>query len=68
MALLGEDCCFFSNKSGIVRDGIKKKQLRDRAQQLTHSQPTFLFVPRTHPTGGPSHPCLSGSNIPTMPH
>jgi hypothetical protein len=23
---LGEDCCFFTNKSGIVRGGIKKNQ------------------------------------------
>jgi hypothetical protein len=53
MLFLGEDCCFFINKSGIirdriviVRDGIKK--IRDRAQQLTSSQPTntlsFLYT------------------------
>jgi hypothetical protein len=40
---LGEDCCFFTNKSGIVSDGIKKKNLRDKAQQLTSSQPTNIL-------------------------
>jgi hypothetical protein len=37
---LGEYCCFFTNKPDIVRDGVKK--LRDRAQQLTSSQPHIL--------------------------
>jgi hypothetical protein len=38
---LGEDCCFFTNKSGIVRHGVKK--LKDRAQQLTSSQSTNIL-------------------------
>jgi hypothetical protein len=41
---LGKDCCFFTNKFGVLRDGIKKKKnLRDRAQQLTSSQPTDIL-------------------------
>jgi hypothetical protein len=36
---LGEDCCFFANKSDTVRDIIKK----DRAQQLPSSQPTDIL-------------------------
>jgi hypothetical protein len=38
---LGEDCCFFIYKSGMVKDGIKK--LKDRAQQLTTSQSTNIL-------------------------
>jgi hypothetical protein len=62
---LGKDCCFFTNKSGIVRNGIGK--LRDRAQQLISSQPTNILsslwlIPLAIPL------ILSGSNIPTMPH
>jgi hypothetical protein len=30
---LGEDCCFFTNKYGIERDGVKR--LKERSQQLT---------------------------------
>jgi hypothetical protein len=38
---LGEDCCFFTNKSGIVRGGMKKP--KERAHQLTSSQPTNII-------------------------
>jgi hypothetical protein len=41
-----KDCHFFTNKSGIVRYGIKKKtKLGGKAQQLTSSQPTNILSP-----------------------
>jgi hypothetical protein len=63
---LGEDCCFFTNKTGMVRDRIKK--LRDSAQQLTSSQSTnnFHLVPMAHPAGGPSYLCLAVMFLPCV--
>jgi hypothetical protein len=41
MPFPGEDCCFFTVKSGIIRNRIKN--LKERAQQLTFSKHTNIL-------------------------
>lgn len=49
-AALGEDCCFYANHSGIIREGIKvlTKRLKDR-EQGTESSSWYSSLFKTSP-------------------
>jgi hypothetical protein len=65
---LGEDYCFFTNESGIVRDRGEKKYLKigHNSSILTAYLYPFLLVPMAHSIGRASHSCLYGFNVSTM--